>query len=256
MNAGRAGISNHGVIGMALKYQLDSLDGLDDATKQLYTEKDGKYVLNVEGVPDPSGGEDVDGLKRKRDELQDEAKKAKRERDELKQKMEELDKGNARDKGDVEALEQSYQKKIEELDKQAKEREQKLQGAIQDMTVNSEAQRMAQELAVDGESANVLIPHIKQRLSVEERDGEFRTVVLDEGGKPSANKPDELKSEFAENPAFKRVVAGSKASGGGADGGDQGGGAAQKQVDRSTFESWSPQQQAQHVKDGGSVTDE
>lgn len=256
MNAGRAGISNHGVIGMALKYQLDSLDGLDDATKQLYTEKDGKYVLDVEDVPDPSGGEDVEGLKRKRDELQDETKKVKRERDELKQELDEKGREGARNNGDIEALERSYQEKLEAKDKELEQVTQRYQSAIQDMTVNSEAQRLANELAVDGESANVLIPHIKQRLSVEERDGEFRTVVLDEGGKPSANKPDELKGEFAENPAFKRVVAGSKASGGGADGGDQGGGAAQKQVDRSTFEGWSPQQQAQHVKEGGSVTDE
>lgn len=241
---------------MGLQYQLDSLDGLDEATAQLYKEQGGKYVLDVEGVPDPAGGEDVEGLKRKRDELQDEAKKAKRERDELKQKMDELDKGNARDKGDVEALEKSYQQKIEELDKQAKDRESQLQSAIQNMTVESEAKRIAHELAVDGESAQVLIPHIKQRLSAEERDGQFTTVVLDGEGKPSASKPDELKSELAENPAFKRVVAGSQASGGGASGGDKGGGAAQKQVDRATFEQMSPQEQAQLVRDGGSVTDE
>lgn len=38
---------------MALKYQLDSLDGLDDGVKALYTEVDGKFTLGVEGIPQP-----------------------------------------------------------------------------------------------------------------------------------------------------------------------------------------------------------
>lgn len=35
---------------MALKTLLDTLDGLDDAVKALYVEKDGKFVLDLEGV--------------------------------------------------------------------------------------------------------------------------------------------------------------------------------------------------------------
>ncbi len=241
---------------MGLKYQLDSLDELDEATAALYKQDGDKYVLDVEGVPDPTGGEDVDGLKKKRDELQDEAKKAKKERDELRKQMEEQNREGARNNGDIEALEKSYQEKLEAKEKELEQTQQKYQGAIQDMTVNSEAQRMAQELAVDGESANVLIPHIKQRLSVEERDGEFRTVVLDNEGKPSASKPDELKSEIAENPAFKRVVAGSKATGGGADGGGQGGGAAQKTVTRSQWDQMGHAERAALAKEGGKVTDD
>src|SRR5262245_7637775 len=47
---------------MALKALLNSLDGLDDATKALYVEKDGKFVLDVESV-DGFALEDVNGLK-------------------------------------------------------------------------------------------------------------------------------------------------------------------------------------------------
>ena len=36
---------------MGLKYQLDTLDGLDDSVKSLYTEKEGKFVLGIEGLP-------------------------------------------------------------------------------------------------------------------------------------------------------------------------------------------------------------
>lgn len=35
---------------MALKTLLDTLDGLDDAVKALYSEKDGKFILDLEGV--------------------------------------------------------------------------------------------------------------------------------------------------------------------------------------------------------------
>ncbi|MDQ7776294.1 phage scaffolding protein [Paracoccus aminovorans] len=35
---------------MALKTVVDTLDGLDEAMKALYTEKDGKFVLDLEGV--------------------------------------------------------------------------------------------------------------------------------------------------------------------------------------------------------------
>ena len=53
------------------KYQLDSLDGLDEGARAFYEEKDGKFQLKVEGIPQ---GEDVSGLKAKIDELLSEKK--------------------------------------------------------------------------------------------------------------------------------------------------------------------------------------
>ena len=38
---------------MALKFEIDTLDGLDDGLKPLYEAKDGKYRLIVEGI-DPA----------------------------------------------------------------------------------------------------------------------------------------------------------------------------------------------------------
>ena len=38
----------------ALKLSVDSLDGLDDTVKPLYQQKDGKFVLDVEGIEDTS----------------------------------------------------------------------------------------------------------------------------------------------------------------------------------------------------------
>ncbi|NNG62537.1 hypothetical protein HKD51_13290, partial [Pseudomonas fragi] len=51
---------------MTLKFQLDTLEGVDETTQGMYVEKDGKFVLNIEGLPQP---EDVSGLKSKVQEL-------------------------------------------------------------------------------------------------------------------------------------------------------------------------------------------
>lgn len=39
---------------MALQFQIDSLDGLDEGVAALYTQgEDGKFTLGVEGLPEP-----------------------------------------------------------------------------------------------------------------------------------------------------------------------------------------------------------
>ena len=38
-----------------LKLTVDSLDGIDETIKGLYVEKDGKFVLPVEGIEDTTG---------------------------------------------------------------------------------------------------------------------------------------------------------------------------------------------------------
>ena len=48
---------------MALQYQLDKLDGLDDSISKLYVEKDGKFVLDVTGHEKP---EDKDRIPKSR----------------------------------------------------------------------------------------------------------------------------------------------------------------------------------------------
>ena len=64
---------------MTLKFQLDTLEGVDESVQSMYIEKDGKFVLNIEGMPKP---EDVSGLKSKVQELLDEKKAADKARKE------------------------------------------------------------------------------------------------------------------------------------------------------------------------------
>lgn len=208
-----------------LKFQLDTLEGVDEAVRALYTEKDGKFVLGIEGLPQQ---EDVSGLKAKVDELLGEKKAAEKKAREAEEaarlEREEL----ARKSGNVEELERSWTEKFTrreaELTGTLEQERATLSGQIRDLTVGRTATDIASALAVQG-SAKALLPHIERRLSVEQRDGKPVVVVLDAQGKLSAATLDELKAEIANDAAFAPLIAGSKASGGGAGGAGGGGGA-------------------------------
>ena len=210
---------------MGLQYQVDSLEGLDDSIKALYTEKDGKYVLGVEGLPQPQN-EDVSGLKSKVEELlrekkEEQAKAKKAEEDRLKAEEE-----AAKKSGNVEALDKSWSDKYARRETELNGTIEGLNKQIYQLTVGQTAQKLASELAITG-CSDVLLPHITSRLSVETIDGQPQIRVKDLQGNLSALSLDELKNEFRSNAAFKPLIAASNASGGGANGG-QGGGATKK----------------------------
>lgn len=208
---------------MNLKYKIDSLDGLDENLAALY-EKDGDgYRLKVDGIPQ---GEDVSGLKAKVEELLAEKKAAAQKAREAEEAARRAAEEAARKNGDIEALEKSWREKLERREKELLGKINELESGITAMTVDTVAAKLANELAVQG-SADVLLPHIKARLAVEQRDGKYVTVVRDAEGKPSAATIDDLKNEFSSNPAFAPVIAGSRATGGGASG-SAGGGASKK----------------------------
>ncbi len=201
---------------MSLKLKLDSLDGVDKNLHALYEEKEGKYYLKVEGL------EDTSALKRAKDHEKEARKKAEQQlkaiQDELKTLKDQIEANkddDAKKKGDIEALEKSWKEKLEKREAELQTRLDEMSNGTRTLLVDKEAVRIASELAVEG-SADVLVPHIKSRLGVEQKDGQFVTVVNDAEGKPSALTLDELKKEIAGNAAFAPVIVGSKATGGGA----------------------------------------
>lgn len=205
-----------------LKYQLDSLEGLEPAVAAMYEEKGGKHVLKVDGIPQ---GEDVSGLKTKNQELLDELKQFKGKAKDAEEAARKAADDAARKSGDVEALENSWKEKFTKREQELLGLLDGSTGQIKALTVGRTATDLAAELAVQG-SAKALLPHIERRLSMEIRDGRPTVVVLDAAGKPSASTLDELKTEFAADPVFAPLIAASKASGGGAGGARHGGGAA------------------------------
>lgn len=203
---------------MTLKYQLDSLEGLDDSVRGMYAEKDGKFVLAIDGLPQP---EDTSGLKAKVDELLAEKKDEARKRKEAEEAARKAAEEAARKNGDVEALEGSWKQKLADYETASRSEIERRDAMLQDLTVNATAAGIANEIAMPGTS-KVLLPHITSRLRMEYREGRPVTVVLDAQGKPSALTVDELKKEIANDPAFAPLIVGSQASGGGA-GGARGG---------------------------------
>lgn len=204
-----------------LKLELDKLDGLDDSVKSFYEEKDGKFRLKVDGVPD------VSGLKNKVDQLLTEKKEADRKAKESAEAAEAERQAALAKSGDIDALRQSYEAKLTKREKELMDQLSGLQSQVHGLTVGQTAMAVAVELAMDG-SSDVLLPHVKQRLSMEIVDGQAVTRVLDKAGKPSAMTVEELKTEFAANPAFAPIIKASKAAGGGASGGNNSGGGAPK----------------------------
>ena len=128
----------------------------------------------------------------------------------------------AKKSGDVEALERSWGEK---LAAEVAEREAKLneyRSMVGSLTVGTAATKLAAD--VFGQNADIMLPHIQARLSLETADGKPRVRILDAAGNPSAASLEELAAEFRSNPKFAPLVIASRATGGGAH--SNGGGAA------------------------------
>ncbi|ASN68634.1 hypothetical protein 3S11_13 [uncultured Caudovirales phage] len=207
-----------------LKYQLDSLEGLEASLVPLYVEKDGKYYLQIDGVPQAQPNEDVTGLKAKVEELLAEKKAEAKKRQEAEEAAKRAAEEHARKTGDVDALQKSWEEKYTKALTDKDQTVLSLQAQIQKLTVGATAASLAGELAVQG-SSGVLERLIAPRLSMEIRDGKPTVVVLDSEGRPSAMTVAEYKAEITNDPALAPLIAGSRATGGGA-GGSKSGGAA------------------------------
>ena len=208
---------------MSLVYKVGSLDDLEDHIKELYEEKDGEFVLKVAGLPEQ---EDVSGLKANYARLMDEKKEQQRLAREAQAEKDRLAEEAARKTGDIATLEASWQAKFQEREAQLLAEAKSHQDKVLKLTVGSEAQKLAQKLAVQG-SSDVLLPHIKHRLYLKD-DGSVG--VLDSQGGLSAATIEDLEKEFRTNAAFKPLLAADCGSGGGATGGF-GGGAVKKRED-------------------------
>lgn len=204
-----------------LKITKTAYDALSDEHKALYVQigETDEYKLDVDDEDLP----DVDGLRKKNQQLLDEKKAEQRRR-------EDAERERAKRDGDVAALETSWQTRLDNETGTLRTENQRMVAQLQSLTVGRAATELAAELAVvtNGvSSAKALLPHIASRLSMEAgEDGVVKIRVLDADGKPSAMTLDQLKEEFKGDPVFAPLIQASKAGGSGADGGKGGGGGA------------------------------
>lgn len=190
---------------MALKLVLDSLDGLDDTTRALYTEKDGKFRLDVDGV------EDVSGLKAKITELMSETKAEREKRQALERQHEEAEAARQKEAGEFKTL---YEKAQADLDKE-REEARKFRQAIQDKDRESAANAIASELTRDTARAALLMKEAQAFAKYTDEGVKFEI-----GGVPVERTKviEHLKSQYP------FLVDGNQSSGGGASGGNGGAG--------------------------------
>ncbi len=237
-----------------MKYKVSASDyeGLSDDQKALYGEvKDDQHTLKIEGLPKV---EDVSGLKAKNEQLLKEAKDAKDARKKAEKKAADEATAAAQKSGDVEAINASWQTKYDTDLGAANDKADDALSMLRLEKVHSRAVELATTLAVSG-SADVLLPHIESRLSMEIKDGRAVAVVMDLQGKPSALTVEELGKEIADNPAFAPLIEASKAAGGGANGTQRGRAAKSKTVTKAQWGDMNPSQKMDFSKDGGQVLD-
>ena len=208
-----------------MKKRIKNLSEVEESLQSLYKKVGDEYVLELEDDEEDRFRAKHGEAEKHRKAAEDKVNDLTSEMKSLKTKLEELENGGHRKAGDVEALEKSYQKKLED---QKGEYEKKL-GAVnshlQEILVDGVANTLAAELS---ESPSVLLPHIRSRLTADLEGDKPSTKVLDKDGKPSASSLDELKNEFINNQEFAGVIKAGMGSGSGANRGSKGGSGAAK----------------------------
>jgi len=205
-----------------LKFKIASLDDVDEQFRGLYEEKDGAFVLKVDGVPE-SGKDDLTGLQNKSKELLDELKQEREKRRQLEAKDAEREVEDLKKAGDFEALQKISEEKHQNEIKGLQEQLDSMRNATKASTLNSAVAKLAGDIA--GERSSLIAPHIRQRLSIIEKDGAMTVQVIDANGNPSPTMTlEQLGDEFRNNELFAPIVSGRQSSGGGANGSDGAGG--------------------------------
>lgn len=193
---------------MALKKKITKAEHakLADHFKTEYKADGEDFVLDVDG------DEDLGPLKNANERLKAERKEAKDALRKAEERLAELEDGDNKKKGDVAALEKSWEKKLNDQKAEAQTKIDKLTGITTKHLVDNVAISLANELSQ--KAPKILLPHIKARLAADFEGDEPKTRILDAAGKPSALTLADLKKEFVDNSDFSAIITASKATGG------------------------------------------
>lgn len=216
---------------MALKPTLDTLDGLEESLHSHYVEKDGKFVLDLDGeVPAP-------GLKNALDAERNARKLSDAKIAELQAKI---------DAGDENSLKEKEQYK--ELWEKEKGKNQELVEKNRNTKRSFFVKNLVGNLTKDEKKAKVLKTTVLQHVGFDDQG------QLSVQGLPEVDSLDKLSDYCKETYPF--LIDGSKASGGGAPGNRGGGGSAGKTMTQSDFTKMTPAEKMKFMKSGGQIVKE
>lgn len=158
------------------------------------------------------GESDNGALKRAKDREVQLRKEAEARAREAQEKLESLSDVDAKKRGDVEALEKSWQTKLEKTTAEYQEQIDKFKKSTEKNLREGTARTVAAKIST---APDLLHPHLISRLAVDYDGDEPKLRVLDSNGQPSAMTVDELSAEFVANKNYSAIMTASKASGGG-----------------------------------------
>jgi len=206
-----------------MKLTQEQYDALPDNVKALFVKAGDEYIQKPVEPVVPDADNDPAALRRAKDREVQARKDAQAAQKEAEEKLAAYGDDASRKAGDIVAIEKSWKDKLEKQEKDSADALTKANTSIDKYYKDGEALKIATELAMEGK-AEVLLPHIKSRLTVD-KDGDIPvTRVLGKDGKLSAATLEDLSKEFSDNKAFAGIIKGTKASGGGAGGGNGSGG--------------------------------
>ena len=227
---------------MALKKKLTKEEHakLSEHIKAEYIEDGDGFRLDIDG------DEDTGALKRAKDREAQLRREAETKLREAQEQLDALGNDDARKKGDIQTLEKSWQKKLDDSKAEYESKLGKLTSHTKTQLVDNVAQQIASKIS---NAPALLLPHIKARLAADFEGDAPVTRILDKDGKPSAMTVEELSAEFVANKDFSAIITASKASGGaGKPSNSNGGGAPNKSDKPADLASMNPAQLAEHIK--------
>lgn len=220
---------------MAIRAILPSLDQAPEALREHYTEREGKFVLNVEAV-DGYALEDVTGLKSalgaertKREQLERDVVKYKdidpdKARSALAKLAElgDLDPTKEADKIANTRFEAAKSQLLEKHQAEVGQRDERIGMLTSTLDDLLRRQRATAALAAAKGNVDLLLPHVLSATRTVEKDGKFAVEVIDGAGnirigdgKGTPMDLDALVSEMRSSPTFKAAFEGEGHGGGG-----------------------------------------
>ena len=212
---------------MALKLRIsaEELAGLPEGIRGFYEEKDGGYVLSIDGLEDTNGLKSALEKERKaRSEYEKTVRqyqglgKSPEEIAELVKAQEESEKNKLEQKGEWEKLKaqllESHKKELAARD----EAVQKMKGTLESYLVDAAA---TEAIAAAKGIPQLLLPHVKSAVKVIEEDGKYQVRVVGPDGSPRMNAKGEFLgikdfvSEMRESEVFSRAFEGTGTTGSG-----------------------------------------
>ncbi len=201
-----------------LKKIIDNLEDVEEKYRALYTEENGKFVLDKDIV----GDGEQSGLKENTEKLKAEKLRIQAELDSILKDQKEKEADELSAKGEYEKLLAIKTDEFEKSKEQLTTRADKAETALKDSLISLEVSHIASELFADPETFQHLVA---ARVQAVEVDGKTTVQITDANGNPSPTMTAEhLIAEFKGVEKYKNYIKGVDSSGGGAGGGSGGGG--------------------------------